>query len=87
MELRRFEEAVDCYQQSLGIKRETGDRYGEGLTLSNLGNAYQEMQQPAREWSAGARRPRPCAMPVTRRKPRAWSNWLRALSLRPGAVG
>ena len=29
-ELRRFEEAVDCFQRSLAIKRETGDRHGEG---------------------------------------------------------
>ena len=29
-ELRRFEEAIGCYQQSLAIYRETGDRHGEG---------------------------------------------------------
>jgi tetratricopeptide (TPR) repeat protein len=28
--LRRFEEAVDCCQQALALKRQTGDRYGEG---------------------------------------------------------
>jgi tetratricopeptide (TPR) repeat protein len=46
-ELRRFEEAVDCYQQDIAICRETGDRHGEGQTLNNLGSAYQELRQPA----------------------------------------
>ena len=41
--LRRFDEAIGCYEQSLAIFRETGDRYGEGRTLKNLGNAYREL--------------------------------------------
>ena len=44
-ELRRFEEAIGCYQQSLAISRETGDRHGEGQTLNNLGDAYQELRR------------------------------------------
>jgi tetratricopeptide (TPR) repeat protein len=47
-ELRRFEEAVDCSQQSLAICPETGDRYGEGQIMENLGIAYQAMRQPGR---------------------------------------
>ena len=39
-ELRRFEEAIGCYQEALAICRETGDRHGEGQTLNNLGLAY-----------------------------------------------
>ena len=34
-----------CYQQSLAIWRETGDRHGEGQTLTNLGNAYEELRR------------------------------------------
>ena len=43
--MRRFEEAIGCYQQSLAIKRETGDRHGEGQTLNNLGNAYLQLRR------------------------------------------
>ena len=39
-ELGRLEEAIGCYQQSLAIFRETGDRHSEGLPLNNLGLAY-----------------------------------------------
>ena len=46
--LRRFAEAVDCYQRALAIFRETGDRYGEGATLDGLGDAYQELREPGR---------------------------------------
>jgi tetratricopeptide (TPR) repeat protein len=46
--LGRLEETVGCYQQSLAIFRETGDRYDEGQTLDNLGNAYRELRQPDR---------------------------------------
>jgi len=45
-ELRRFEEAIDCYQQTLAIFRETGDRHGEGIALGNLGVTYHELRQP-----------------------------------------
>jgi tetratricopeptide (TPR) repeat protein len=44
-ELRRFAEAVDCYQQSLAIFRDTGNRQGEGMALGNLGVAYQELRR------------------------------------------
>jgi hypothetical protein len=40
--------AIGCYQDSLAICRETGDRYGEGQTLTNLGIAYTKMRQPDR---------------------------------------
>jgi tetratricopeptide (TPR) repeat protein len=46
--VRRFEEAIAYYEQDLAICRETGDRYGEGQTLDNLGTAYQEMMQSGR---------------------------------------
>jgi tetratricopeptide (TPR) repeat protein len=42
------EEAITSYQQSLAIKRETGDQHGEGETLENLGDAYQKLRQPDR---------------------------------------
>ena len=45
VELRRFEEAIGCYEQSLAICEETGDRHGEGMTLSNLGIAYRELRR------------------------------------------
>jgi len=37
----RWQEAIDCYEQSLVIKREYDDRVGEGMTLNNLGMVYQ----------------------------------------------
>jgi len=44
-DVRRFEEAVGCYQRALVICRETGDRYGEGQALNNLGNAYRALRR------------------------------------------
>jgi tetratricopeptide (TPR) repeat protein len=44
-ELRRFEEAVDCFQQDITICQETGDRGGEGQTLNNLGEVYREQER------------------------------------------
>ena len=43
--LRRFEEAVSCYQKSLAIFGDTGDRHGKGTTLKDLGNAYRELRR------------------------------------------
>jgi CHAT domain-containing protein len=37
----RYEEALSAYEQALTIRREIGDREGEGVTLSNLGLMYQ----------------------------------------------
>jgi tetratricopeptide (TPR) repeat protein len=39
-ELKRYDEAIECWQQALAIRREIGDRYGEGTSLNNLGSAY-----------------------------------------------
>ncbi|MGB7088404.1 MAG: tetratricopeptide repeat protein, partial [Phormidesmis sp.] len=36
----RWAEVIAQYQQSLEIKRELGDRHGEGYTLNNLGMVY-----------------------------------------------
>ena len=47
-EVRRFEEAIACYEQDIAICRETGDRYGEGQTRDNLAGAEREMKQPGR---------------------------------------
>jgi tetratricopeptide (TPR) repeat protein len=44
-ELRRFEEAIGCYQESLAIFRETGDRHAEGQVRGNLGIAYGELRR------------------------------------------
>ena len=41
--LRRFNDAIACYQDALAICQETGDRDGEGRILNNLGSAHQEM--------------------------------------------
>jgi tetratricopeptide (TPR) repeat protein len=46
--VRRFEDAISADRDAAAIYRETGDRYGEGQTLDNLGIAYQEMRQPGR---------------------------------------
>jgi tetratricopeptide (TPR) repeat protein len=55
-DLRRFEDAVTCYQDALVIYRETGDRHGEGQALSNLDLAYQGLRQPihAQGWRDAA---------------------------------
>ena len=36
LEQGKWEEAIDCYQKSLVICREYGDRVGEGITLENF---------------------------------------------------
>jgi hypothetical protein len=40
-----LEEAIGCFQESLAIWRETGDRDGEGTALGNLGGAYQQLRR------------------------------------------
>jgi hypothetical protein len=42
--LRRFEEAIGCYQQALAILPVTGDCYVEGVTPGSLGLAYWEIE-------------------------------------------
>ncbi len=44
-ELRRFKEAIDCYQRSLAISREVGARCGEGRTLNKLGIVYRRLRR------------------------------------------
>jgi tetratricopeptide (TPR) repeat protein len=46
--VRRFEEAIACYEQDIAICRETADRYGEGQTGENLAVAGRETGQPGR---------------------------------------
>ena len=41
----QWEEAEDCYQKSLEICREAGDRGGEGRTLINLGGLYSQQDR------------------------------------------
>jgi tetratricopeptide (TPR) repeat protein len=86
--LGRFEEAIGCYQDAAAIYRETGDRYGEGLTLSNLGLAYQELQrsdQAIASWRRAASAMRDAgdheqavhldrAAANTEARPRSWRN-------------
>jgi len=43
--LGRKSEALDYYQQALAIRREVGDRRGEGRTLNNLGVAYNSLNK------------------------------------------
>jgi len=52
-----FEEAIGCYEQALAIRREIGDRYGEGKTLRSFGYSYQKIGQrdrAARCWREAA---------------------------------
>jgi tetratricopeptide (TPR) repeat protein len=38
LDLHRFEEAIDCCQQSVTICRQVGHRWGEGRSLALLGD-------------------------------------------------
>jgi hypothetical protein len=42
--VRRFEEAIIACQDAVAIFRETGDRHGEGIALSNLETAMAAQQ-------------------------------------------
>jgi tetratricopeptide (TPR) repeat protein len=44
-EVRRFEEAIDCYQQGLAICEESGNRYGGAGLLNGLAHAYTGMRR------------------------------------------
>lgn len=44
-EVRRFEEAIDCYQQALEICEESGNRYGGVSLLNGLGHTYTGMRR------------------------------------------
>jgi hypothetical protein len=68
-ELRRFEEAIACYQQDIMICREVGDRYGKGRNLDNLASSTRKCGGLTRRRGAGGRRRRRCVMPVTTRRP------------------
>jgi len=37
------EQALDYFRRSLNIAQEIGDRYGEGVVLNDMGNAYEKM--------------------------------------------
>ncbi|WP_413167829.1 CHAT domain-containing protein [Capilliphycus salinus ALCB114379] len=41
----QFREALQSFQQALKIYQEIGDRFGEGSSLNNLGNAYHSLGQ------------------------------------------
>ena len=43
--LGQFTRAIDIFEQALAIARETGDREGEAIDLSNLGNCYADLGQ------------------------------------------
>jgi tetratricopeptide (TPR) repeat protein len=43
--LRRFDEAIEHYQQALAIRRQLGNRRGEGGTLNNLGRVYNDLHR------------------------------------------
>jgi tetratricopeptide (TPR) repeat protein len=40
-----YEQARECYSQALSIRREIGDRWGEGRSLKNLGRVYIALEQ------------------------------------------
>jgi tetratricopeptide (TPR) repeat protein len=46
--VKRTHDSIEFYEQQLQIARETGDRRGEGATLSNLGNAYYSLGETHR---------------------------------------
>jgi tetratricopeptide (TPR) repeat protein len=43
--IREYQKTIDYYQQSLEIKQEIGDRYGEAKTWFNLGITRKNLQQ------------------------------------------
>jgi tetratricopeptide (TPR) repeat protein len=45
LELRRFDEAIACFQDALPIFWEAGDRCAEGVTLDGLGSAYSGLRR------------------------------------------
>ena len=45
-DLRRLEEALACYEDSLMICREIGDRWGEARVLNNIGVVHRELRRP-----------------------------------------
>lgn len=45
LELRRFAEAIACFQDALAIFWEAGDRRAEGVTLDSLGDAYRGLRR------------------------------------------
>ena len=42
--LGEYQKAIECYQQSLAIKREIGDRRGEAKSWFNLGFTYYKLK-------------------------------------------
>lgn len=54
-DLRRFDEAIDSYQQSLAICREITDRQGEGMSLENLASSHREIGREAEALEFGQR--------------------------------
>ena len=40
----RYPEALTTYEKTLAIRRELGDRAGEGITLNNLGLVYLQIK-------------------------------------------
>jgi tetratricopeptide (TPR) repeat protein len=48
VDVRRFEEAIACFQEALAIFRGAADRHSEGRTLDSLGTVYRELKQPNR---------------------------------------
>ena len=43
--LAQYQKAIDYHQQSLAIKKQIGDRKGEGTLLNNLGSVYDNLGQ------------------------------------------
>lgn len=43
--MRRFDEALNSYQQALAIKRQTNDQHREESTLYNLGVTYTDLRR------------------------------------------
>ena len=48
---RQCAQALQNYQQALVIRREVGDRAGEGDTLNNIGSVYRNQRQYAQALS------------------------------------
>ena len=45
MKLGQYQQALDYFHQSLAIRREIGDRQGEGIDLNDIGRVYGTLGQ------------------------------------------
>lgn len=44
--MRHFDEALASLERALALFRQIGDRYGEGITETSIGETFEDMGQP-----------------------------------------